>query len=246
MPNLLEVKDITMKFGSLLANKDVSFSVGANEIVSLIGPNGAGKTTLFNCITGFYRPHSGKIFYRNKDITDLPPYTVCRLGIGRTFQIVQTLDEMTVEENVITGAFLKVKSYGEAASLARGVLERTGLLFKKDVPGANLTIADRKRVEIARALATNPRLLMLDECMAGLNKTEIRQAMDLCLSLKEEGLSLLIVEHVMEAIMPISDKVVVLNAGRKITEGTPQEVVNDDEVIKAYLGVRYHAKSKES
>lgn len=246
MPNLMEVKNITMKFGSLVANEDVSFTIHENEIVSLIGPNGAGKTTLFNCITGFYKPFSGEISFQGRDITDLPPYEVCRRGIGRTFQIVQTLDEMTVEENVITGAFLHVKSFGEAADIAHGILEKTGLLTKKDTQGANLTIADRKRVEIARALATQPRLLMLDECMAGLNKTEIRAAMDLCLKLKEEGLSLLIVEHVMEAVMPISDRVVVLNAGRKITEGTPHEVVNDEEVIKAYLGVRYHVKSKES
>ena len=243
---LLEIKNITMKFGSLVANEDISFTVHENEIVSLIGPNGAGKTTLFNCITGFYRPFSGKVIYNGKDITSMTSYQICKLGITRTFQIVKTLNEMTVEENVMTGAFLHTNSRKKAEEIAKETLELTGLMPKKNVLGANLTIADRKRVEIARALATNPRILMLDECMAGLNQTEIKEVMDLCLKLKEKGLSLLIVEHIMEAIMPISDKVVVLNAGKKITEGNPQDVVNNDEVIKAYLGERYHAKSKKS
>lgn len=235
-----------MKFGSLVANEDVSFDIHENEIVSLIGPNGAGKTTLFNCITGFYKPFSGKVIYEGKDITGMPPYEICNLGITRTFQIVKTLNEMTVKENIMTGAFLHTRNPNEVEETTNKILELTDLMTKKEVLGANLTIADRKRVEIARALATNPRILMLDECMAGLNQTEIKDVMSLCLRLKDEGLSLLIVEHVMEAIMPISDRVVVLNAGKKITEGRPQDVVNNEEVIKAYLGVRYHAKSKES
>jgi branched-chain amino acid transport system ATP-binding protein len=242
---LLEIKGITMKFGSLAANEDVSFTIHENEIVSLIGPNGAGKTTLFNCISGFYKPFSGSVVYGGRDITGKPPYDICRLGITRTFQIVKTLNEMTVEENVMTGAFLHTGSRKWAQSITAGILDVTGLSSKKDVLGANLTIADRKRVEIARALATNPRLLMLDECMAGLNQTEIKDVMGLCLKLKEKGLSLLIVEHIMEAIMPISDNIVVLNAGREIAEGIPQEIVNNEEVIKAYLGDRYHAKSKQ-
>jgi len=242
----LEIKSITMKFGSLAANEDVSFTIHENEIVSLIGPNGAGKTTLFNCITGFYKPFSGCVVYRGRDITGMPPYEICRLGITRTFQIVKTLNEMTVEENVMTGAFLHTRSRKEAAGITREILDLTGLWGKKDMLGANLTIADRKRVEIARALATRPSILMLDECMAGLNQTEIKDVMDLCLRLKGQGLSLLIVEHIMEAIMPISDNIVVLNAGRKITVGAPQDVVNNEEVIKAYLGDRYHAKSKKS
>lgn len=246
LKTLLEIKNITMKFGSLVANEDVSFTIHENEIVSLIGPNGAGKTTLFNCITGFYKPYSGNVIYEGKDVTGMASYEICKLGITRTFQIVKTLNEMTVEENVMTGAFLHTSSRKKAEEITKEILETTGLVPKKDVLGANLTIADRKRVEIARALATNPRILMLDECMAGLNQTEIKDVMSLCLRLKEKGLSLLIVEHIMEAIMPISDNVVVLNAGRKITEGPPQEVVNNEEVIKAYLGERYHAKSKKS
>ena len=246
MKPLLEVKNITMKFGSLVANENVSFAIHDNEIVSLIGPNGAGKTTLFNCITGFYRPLGGRVVYDGRDITGMPPFEICRLGITRTFQIVKTLNEMTVEENVMTGAFLHTRSRKEAGAITEEILDLTALVRKKDIPGANLTIADRKRVEIARALATKPRILMLDECMAGLNRTEIKDVMNLCLRLKEQGLSLLLVEHIMEAIMPISDNVVVLNAGKKITEGMPQDVVNNEEVIKAYLGDRYHAKSKKS
>lgn len=246
MKPFLEIKNITMKFGSLAANEDVSFTIHENEIVSLIGPNGAGKTTLFNCITGFYKPFAGRVIYRGRDITGMAPHEICRLGITRTFQIVKTLNEMTVEENVMTGAFLHTRSRKEAAGITREILDLTDLWGKKDMLGANLTIADRKRVEIARALATKPQILMLDECMAGLNQTEIKDVMHLCLRLKGQGLSLLIVEHIMEAIMPISDNIVVLNAGRKITEGAPQDVVNNEEVIKAYLGDRYHAKSKKS
>lgn len=246
MKPLLEIRNITMKFGSLVANEAVSFNIHDNEIVSLIGPNGAGKTTLFNCITGFYKPFSGNVVYDGKDITGMTSYQICSLGITRTFQIVKTLNEMTVEENVMTGAFLRTPSRKKAAGITADILELTGLMHKRDTLGANLTIADRKRVEIARALATNPRILMLDECMAGLNQTEIKDVMSLCLKLREKGLSLLIVEHIMEAIMPISDNIVVLNAGRKITEGVPQEVVNNEEVIKAYLGEKYHAKSKKS
>lgn len=238
---LLEINQITMKFGSLVANEDVSFGIHENEIVGLIGPNGAGKTTLFNCITGFYKPFSGKVLYQGQDITGMAPHQICKIGVTRTFQIVKTLNEMTVEGNVMTGAFLHTGSRGKAAELTAEILDITGLAPKKDVLGANLTIADRKRVEIARALATHPRILMLDECMAGLNQTEIKDVMALCLQLKERGLSLLVVEHIMEAIMPISDNIVVLNAGRKITEGKPQEVCNNAEVIKAYLGDRYHA-----
>ncbi|WP_313346691.1 ABC transporter ATP-binding protein [Sedimentibacter sp.] len=246
LKQILNIDSITMKFGSLVANENVSFTIHENEIVSLIGPNGAGKTTLFNCITGFYQPFSGKVTYKDKDITGFTAYEICRLGITRTFQIVQTLKEMTVEENIMTGAFLHTKSRKEAERITSEIMELTDLTKKKNVLGGSLTIVDKKRVEIARALATKPQILMLDECMAGLNQTEIKDVMNLCLKLKESGLSLLIVEHIMEAIMPISDNIVVLNAGKKIAEGIPSDIVNNDEVIKAYLGDKYHAKSQKS
>lgn len=246
MKPILEVREITKKFGNLVANENVSFTIGEREIVSLIGPNGAGKTTLFNSISGFYPPTSGSVFFEGKDITGLPSYEVCRLGLTRTFQIVQTLKEMTVEENVMTGAFLHTRSTRAARAAAREILELVGMSGKRDILGGSLTIVDKKRLEIARALATKPKLLMLDECMAGLNQTEIKDVMNLCLKLRENGLSLLIVEHIMEAIMPISDRIVVLNAGKKIAEGVPKEIADNDEVIKAYLGDRYHAKSGKS
>ena len=250
MNTILEIKNITMKFGELPANEDVSFGIGEKEIVSLIGPNGAGKTTLFNCITGFYKPFSGKVEYADQrgekcDITGRTSDVICRMGITRTFQIVKTLNEMTVEQNVMTGAFLHTNRAAVAREEAAKVLEMTGLWGKKNILGRNLTIVDRKRVEIARALATKPRILMLDECMAGLNQTEIKEVMNLILELKNQGVTLLVVEHIMEAIMPISDKVVVLNAGKKIAEGKAREISENEEVIKAYLGEKYHAKAKQ-
>lgn len=245
MKPILNIDSITMKFGSLVANENVSFTIHENEIVSLIGPNGAGKTTLFNCITGFYKPFSGKVTYNDRDITGFTSYQICKLGITRTFQIVKTLKEMSVEENIMTGAFLHTGKKKEAQKIAEEVMELTDLNKKRSILGASLTIVDKKRVEIARALATRPKILMLDECMAGLNQTEIKDVMKLCIKLKESGLSLLIVEHIMEAIMPISDNIVVLNAGKKIAEGTPSEIADNENVIKAYLGDKYHAKSQK-
>ncbi|MDN5331884.1 MAG: branched-chain amino acid transport system ATP-binding protein [Tepidanaerobacteraceae bacterium] len=243
---MLDVQNVTMKFGSLVANENVSFLVKKGEIVSLIGPNGAGKTTLFNCITGFYKPYAGRVFFKGKDITGLPTHRITAMGLTRTFQIVKPLKEMTVKENVLTGAFLRMPTKKEAEKVAEEVLEMTGLYGKKDYLAGSLTIADKKRLEIARVLATKPEMIMLDEAMAGLNQTEIKEAMELCLNLRDRGITLLIVEHIMEAIMPISDRVVVLNAGKKIAEGSPEEVTNNEEVIKAYLGERYHAKGKKS
>lgn len=243
---LLKVDKITMKFGNLIANKDVEFEVYKGEIVSLIGPNGAGKTTLFNCITGFYKPYNGKVFFEGKDITGLKPHVICNLGLTRTFQIVKTLKEMTVKENIMTAAFLHTNIFSEAEKIACEVMELANLSSKKDVLGSSLTIVDKKRLEIARVLATKPKMIMLDEAMAGLNQTEIKEAMELCLELRNNGITLLIVEHIMEAIMPISDRIVVLNAGEKIAEGKPLRIINNENVIKAYLGERYNAKSKKN
>ncbi|KYO66538.1 ABC transporter ATP-binding protein [Thermovenabulum gondwanense] len=242
----LYLDKVTMKFGNLIANEDVSFEVKEGEIVSLIGPNGAGKTTLFNCITGFYKPFSGRVYFEGTEITGWPPHKITALGLARTFQIVKPLKEMTVRDNVLTGAFLKAKDRKEAEEIADDVLKFTQLYDKRNFLASSLTIVDKKRLELARILATKPKMVMLDEVMAGLNSTEIKQAVDICMKLRESGITLLIVEHIMEAIMPISDRVIVLNAGRKIAEGPPQEIVNNEEVIKAYLGERYHAKSKKS
>ena len=240
----LKLENVTFRYPGTEKNilENINLTIRPGEKLAVVGLNGAGKTTLFNSIAGYYPPTSGKVYFRDKDITGLPAYDICKLGITRTFQIVKTLKDMTVEENIMTGAFLHTKSRKKAQEAAKEIMLLTGLYEKKDVMGGSLTIVDKKRVEIARALATKPQVLMLDECMAGLNQTEIKDVMELCLKLRDEGVSLLIVEHIMEAIMPISDKIVVLNAGKKIAEGKPEEVVGNEEVIKAYLGDRYNAK----
>ena len=237
----LEIRGVTKLFGGLRANDDVSFGVEEGEIVSVIGPNGAGKSTLFNCITGFYKPNAGSIRFFGRDITRMRADAVCRIGIARTFQVVQVIGEMTVLENVLTGALINYVRVGSARRKAEEVLSFTGLLGKKDLLGSELTIADKKKLEVSMALATHPRLLMLDEAMAGLTVVELRGMIDLIKSIRDSGVTLVVVEHVMEAVMEISDRVVVLNSGRKIMEGSPREVVSNQEVIQAYLGDRYCA-----
>ncbi len=243
---MMSVDNVTMKFGSLVANSNVSFNVKEGEIVSLKGPNGAGKTTLFNCVTGFYKPSSGKVIFNGADITGVRPDKIAKLGLTRTFQIVKPLKSMTVKENIMTGAFIRTNKFSEAEKIAEEVMERINLIEKRDYLSSSLTIADKKRLEIARILATQPKMIMLDEAMAGLNQTEIKEVMKLIVTLNKQGMTFVIVEHIMEAIMPISDRVVVLNAGVKILEDIPQNVVNNDEVIKAYLGEKYHAKNQKS
>jgi len=241
MSALLEVRGVTRRFAGLVANDDVSFSVNEGEIVSVIGPNGAGKSTLFGCITGFLRPDRGRVLFGGRDITGLGADRICRLGVARTFQIVQVIADMTVLENVMTGAFLRHRGRREAGIHAMGVLEATGLAERRNQAGSALTIADKKRLEVAMALATDPRLLMLDESMAGLTPVELREIIELLRAVRKRGVTLVIVEHVMEAVMQLSDRVVVLNSGRKIVEGAPGEVVKDPAVIQAYLGERYRA-----
>jgi len=240
----LEVKGLSKWFGGLAANLDIDFSVAEGEIVSVIGPNGAGKSTLFNCIMGFYKPNSGKVSFFGKDITRLRADKVCKLGIARTFQVVQIISDMTVLENVVTGALLRYTSVEHAREKAEEILAFTGLSGKKDFRGTELTIADKKRLEVSMALATQPKLLMLDEAMAGLTIVELRQIIDLIKKIREQGMTLVVVEHVMEAVMEISDRVVVLNSGKKIMEGPPKEVVSCPEVIQAYLGDKYRAVCK--
>jgi branched-chain amino acid transport system ATP-binding protein len=238
---ILEVCGVTKRFAGITANDDVSFTVSEGEIVSVIGPNGAGKSTLFNCITGFQRPSAGAVRYRGRPITGLPADRICRMGIARTFQIVQVIGDMTVHENAMTGAFLHAPGRREAGRRADEVLAFTHLGDKRDLLGSALTIADKKRLEVAMALATEPRLLMLDESMAGLTRVELQHIIQLLREVRKRGVTLVIVEHVMEAVMQLSDRVVVLNSGRKLVEGAPREVVSNPQVVQAYLGERYRA-----
>jgi branched-chain amino acid transport system ATP-binding protein len=239
---LLEVQGISKHFGGLLANNDISFTVSDGEIVGIIGPNGSGKSTLFNCITGFYRPDAGRVLYQGRDITCLSADRVCKMGIARTFQIVQVISDMTVLENVMTGAFLRSARKRAARAKAEEVLAFTGLREKRDAAATSLTIPDKKRLEVSMALATQPKLLMLDEAMAGLTPVELKEMITLIRKVRENGVTLVIVEHVMEAVMELSDRVIGINSGRKIVEDVPEKIVVNPEVIRAYLGERYHAR----
>lgn len=243
--SLLEIKNLTKKFGSLVANDSVSFSLEKGQIVGLIGPNGAGKTTLFNCISGFYKVTGGKVIYNGEDVTDLPAHAMAQKGVIRTFQVVRPFNEMSVLDNVLVGAFLRTTDTDAAQEMAKRCLADCHLGDLAGKPAGDLTIGQKKRLEVARALATGPTLLMLDETMAGLTTTEIREAVDLVCRIRDRGITLLVVEHIMEAIMPIADKVVVLDGGVRIAEGPPEEIINDERVIKAYFGEKYSRRLKE-
>jgi len=242
---LLDVRDVTMKFGELVANDRVSFTVESGAIVGLIGPNGAGKTTLFNCITGFLKPTNGSIHFDGANVTGLTTYQIARLGAVRTFQVVRPLKEMTVFDNVLVGAFLKTSDNREAFARAAECIRLCSLEPLQEKPAGELSIGGKKRLELARALATRPRLLMLDEVMAGLTSTEVKASVEVILRLRESGITLMIVEHVMEGIMPIADKIVVLDGGVKIAEDTPGRIANDERVIEAYLGAKYAQRYKQ-
>ncbi len=239
---VIEVGNISKRFGGLSAISDLSFSVRPGEIFGIIGPNGAGKSTLFNILSSVYRQDSGIVKFHGKDLSGInKSHLVCRLGIGRTFQIVKPFDTITVLENVMVGAFCRHTKNREASNLALEVLDFIGMLDKKDSLGHTLTLADKKRLELARALATGPEVLLLDEVMAGLTSTEIGEATELIKKIRDRGLTVLVVEHVMQAIMSLSDRVMVLAEGRKIMEGSPREVIQDQRVIKAYLGKDYES-----
>lgn len=238
---LLDVQGVSKYFGGLQANEDISFLVKRGEIVSIIGPNGAGKSTLFSCVTGFHRVDKGRVLFKGQDITNRKPHTIARLGIVRTFQIVQVISDMTVVENVMTGGFLRRTRVDDVRRKAEEVLDFTGLMEKRSYNALELTISDKKRLEVSMALAMDPELLMLDESMAGLTPVELRQIIELIRKVRASSVTVVVVEHVMEAVMELSDRVIVLNSGRKIMEGTPKEVVANPEVKRAYLGERYSA-----
>ena len=239
MTALLETRGITQRFSGLVANSDVSISVGRGEIVGLIGPNGAGKSTLFNLIAGVYTPSEGSIWFDGEDVTRLSPAARCRRGIGRTFQVVKSFESMSVIDNVIVGALVRTTVMREARRKAHEVLEFTGLGARAPVLASDLVPAEKRRLEVARALATEPKLLLLDEVLTGLTPTEAQTGVELVRRVRDTGVTVLMVEHVMEIVMPLVDRAIVLDLGKVLVEGKPTEVVRDPKVITAYLGDRH-------
>jgi len=233
---MLKVEGLTKIFGGLKAVDDASLEVGEGRIVALIGPNGAGKTTLFSCIAGFQPLNAGRVIFQGKDITGWPVHEIARRGMVRTFQITQPFAKLTVHENIAVGAYQKFHDRSQAWEHARRVAEQVGMGAQLDQPAADLTVAGRKRLELARTLATNPKLLLLDEVMAGLNPSEIVEIIAILKKIRASGVTLLLIEHVMQAVMSLSDHIYVLSYGKIIAEGAPREVVSNPAVIEAYLG----------
>jgi branched-chain amino acid transport system ATP-binding protein len=247
MAEALVVRNLSKRFGGLRAVQDLSFSVNEGETVALIGPNGAGKTTSFNLISGYYRPNAGSVRAFGRELVGLRPHDVCAHGLARTFQVARPFGKMTVLANVMTGAFLRDRSIEGARRCARAAIDFVGLAAKEHVPARDLTTIDQRRLEMARGLATAPRLLLLDEVMAGLNPAEIDQAVALIGKLSQRGLTIVIVEHVMRAIMAVARRIVVLDHGQKIAEGGPEAIVTNQDVIRAYLGTGYvHAEGSRA
>ena len=235
--SILEIRHVSRFFGGLAANSDVSFEVLEGTILGLIGPNGAGKTTLFNCITGYYRPSKGDVVFQGRRMNGMKPDKVCKLGMARTWQKVRPLTNLSVLDNVVVGALCRTNSVREARDIAHEQLGIVRLDAKAALRAGALPIGERKKLELARVLATKPRLLLLDEAMGGLNAAESEEIIQLILEIKDRGLTQIVIEHDMKAIMRLSDRIVVLNSGEKLAEGTPQEIVLNPHVIEAYLGV---------
>jgi branched-chain amino acid transport system ATP-binding protein len=233
---MLEVRGLSKSFGGLKAVDQASLDVRQGEIVGLIGPNGAGKTTLFAAIAGFHAPDAGRVAFEGKDITGLAPHRICAAGMVRTFQITQPFAKISVRENIMVGAYFHTADRKLAEREAEAVAGMVGMTGQLDQMGADLTVAGRKRLELARALATGPRLLLLDEVMAGLNPTEITEIVQVIREIRDSGVTILLIEHVMQAVTSLAERVYVLNQGRMIAEGTPAAIADNPEVIEAYLG----------
>jgi branched-chain amino acid transport system ATP-binding protein len=238
MTVLLSVQGVTKRFGGLQALTQVTFDLPEGQILGLIGPNGAGKTTLFNAINGVYPPEEGRIIFRDKDVTRMKPYEHARMGMARTHQIVQPLNELTVQDNVMVGACFgrENQSLGRASDTAGEVLEFVGLAARADQMAGSLNVAQKKRLEMARALASRPYLLLLDEVLAGLNSSEIGHMVETVKKIRDRGITIIMIEHVMKAVMNVSDRIIVLDYGVQIAEGTPEEISNNEKVVEAYLG----------
>ncbi|NKE47855.1 ABC transporter ATP-binding protein [Roseomonas frigidaquae] len=234
--SFLQIRNVSMRFGGLMAVSDASFDVAEGSITGLIGPNGAGKTTLFAIVSGFQKPTSGQVLWRGAEITARPPHVLAAEGLSRTFQIVQPFAGLSVRENIAVGAFLRHRRRADAIALAEQVAEQVGLTAELDKPAAALTVSGRKRVELGKALATQPKLLLLDEVLAGLNPSEVRDIVPVVRAIRDSGVTVLMIEHVMQAVMNLCESVHVLAQGRIIASGTPAEVVATPAVVEAYLG----------
>jgi branched-chain amino acid transport system ATP-binding protein len=243
---MLEVSGLTKSFGGLAAVDQVSLDAGASEVVALIGPNGAGKTTLFSCIAGFTRPDAGSVRFLGRDVTGLPPHRICAEGIARTFQITQPFAHLSVLENVMVGAYHTTRVRREAEAQAMDVIHQLGLSRQLDMRADALTLAGCKRLELARALATRPKLLLLDEVMAGLNPTEVEDIVRMVRRIHEGGVAILLIEHVMQAVVSLAARVYVLSSGRIIANGSPEQVATDPAVIEAYLGQGAAARLRQA